>query len=85
MPEKTVEAWLESPPERDDLVIELYVIGGNGFAQIFRENDRYWIDINTVPGTAPIRFDATELAEVITSATKTLKDSQRQGTVENQP
>ena len=81
MAEKTVEAWLSSPPDRDELVVELFAVDGPGFAEILRHDDRYWIDIYNGTGGSPLRFDALELSEVIASTTATLKKSCEGGVV----
>lgn len=45
MSEKTIEAIVASPPERDELVVQLFVKDDGQWGEIFREGGRWWLEL----------------------------------------
>jgi len=45
MSDMQIEAMIASPPERDELVVQLFVKDGGQWGEIYRKNDEYVIDI----------------------------------------
>ena len=60
MSEKTIEAMIASPPEREELVVQLFVKDGGQWGEIFREGGRWWMELYARPDGQPWRFDLEE-------------------------
>ena len=45
MNDKMIEAIVASPPERDELVVQLFLKDGGQWGEIFREEGRWWIEL----------------------------------------
>ena len=73
MPEKYIEAMLASPPERDELVVQLFLRNGGQWGEIFRQADEYWIDIYRSEKEPPIRVTVSELVIALTDGVKELR------------
>jgi len=73
MSEKTIEAMLASPPDREELVVQLFLRSGGQWGEIFRENDEYWIDIYRSEHEAPIRLTVSEMVNALTQSVKELR------------
>ncbi len=68
-----IEAILGSPPERDELVIQLFVRNGGQWAEIYREGDVYWIDLYGSGGVTPLRFRVDEVINALTRSVNELR------------
>lgn len=55
MLETQIEAILASPPDRDELIVQLFAKDGGQWAEIYRETNEYWIDLY-IAGSVPLRF-----------------------------
>ena len=44
-----LEAILASPPERDGLVVQLFMVDGGQLAEIFRDKDKLVMDLYLAP------------------------------------
>src|SRR5262245_52245266 len=51
MGEKTIEAIVASPPERDDLVVQLFVRDGGQWGEVYPEGDQYLLELYQRNGT----------------------------------
>ncbi len=45
MSEKTIEAMIASPPERDELVVQLFVKDGGQWGELFREEGNWLLEL----------------------------------------
>ena len=77
MPEKIIEAMLASPPDREELVVELFLRGGGQWAEIYRENCEYWIDIYRSEHEPPLRFAVSEMVSALTRSVEELRELAR--------
>lgn len=68
-----IEAMLASPPERDELVVQLFTKDGGQWAEIYREHDVYWIDLYK-PGPTPLKFKLDELIDSLNRSSSELRD-----------
>ena len=65
-----IEAILASPPEHDELVVQLFIRNGGQWGEIVRNGDSYMIEIFA---NVSLRLDADELAISIRRAIDELK------------
>jgi len=56
MTESQIEAMVASPPERDELVVQLFAKSGGQWAEIFRIGKEYFIDLY-IEGSNPLRLN----------------------------
>lgn len=73
MNEKMIEALVASPPERDELVVQLFLKDGGQWGEIFREDSRWWIELYQQPDGQSWRLDADEVLKVIDLSLQELK------------
>jgi hypothetical protein len=73
MSEKTIEAMLASPPEREDLVVQLFLRNGGQWGEIFREGDEYWVELYRSELEPPIRLTVGELVNALTQSVDELR------------
>lgn len=59
MSARTLEALVASPPERDELVVQLFVREGAQWGELFREGGRHVLELYA-PGGTEIRRVAVE-------------------------
>jgi hypothetical protein len=45
MVENHIEPVLASPPEREELVVQLFVRGGGQWGEVFRDHGEFWIEL----------------------------------------
>ncbi|WP_437200877.1 hypothetical protein [Planctomicrobium sp. SH664] len=70
---KTIEIMIASPPERDELVAQIFVVDGGQWAEIYRENGVYMADI-FVPGDQILQLKCEEVIYSMQKALGALKD-----------
>ena len=73
MTKKTLEAFIASPPERDELVIQLFVKDGGQWGEIFRQGSDYKLEIYSLPNGQAWLFEAAEVQNVIENGIKELR------------
>jgi hypothetical protein len=61
MSERTLEAIVASPPERDDLVVQLFIKDGGQWGEVFSEGDSYIIELYERNGIGVRRFRIQDL------------------------
>jgi hypothetical protein len=79
MSDKQIEAILASPPEREDLVVQLFLKDGGQWGEIFRKNGDFLIELYPQPDGHPWRFDANEVRRVIDLSVNELKNRLQNG------
>lgn len=62
-----IEAMIASPPERDELVVQMFTVDGGQWGEIYRNGDEYWIDL-FLTTSAPLRFEVSSLTDSILRA-----------------
>ena len=65
MNDKMIEAIVASPPERDELVVQLFLKDGGQWGEIFREEGRWWIELYQRSDGQPWRLGLNEVREVL--------------------
>jgi hypothetical protein len=66
-----IEAILASPPERDELVVQLFFRGGDQWGELYRDNGVYRLDVlSRQPATT---FNASELLTALARALDELR------------
>ena len=68
-----IEAMLASPPERDELVIQLFTKDGGQWAEIFRQQEAYWIELYGM-GSGPLRFKLEDMIDALTGSFGELRE-----------
>lgn len=69
---RTIEVILASPPERNELVAQLFHTGGGQWGEIFRENGAYRLELYAgSPGR--IHFDCEECLAAIQAPIRELR------------
>lgn len=71
MDDLEIEAILASPPERDELVVQLFVKNGGQFAEIYREETDYWIELYLTE-TRILKFRVDVITSAITRSKQAL-------------
>lgn len=69
-----IEAIIASPPERDELIVQLFVKNGSQWGEIYRDSGKYWIDIFQGQGRPTARFQADEFMTKIYSCLSVLRE-----------
>jgi hypothetical protein len=64
MEESQIEAMIASPPERDELVVQLFSKLGGQWGEIFREKDIYLIDLYFA-GSEPLRLNLDSVIQAL--------------------
>ena len=72
MPEKTIEAIIASPPEYDELIVQLFLKDGDQWADIYRKDGLYWIEFGGVL-MDQVRLPLEELIHVLSLAHSELR------------
>jgi hypothetical protein len=70
--EKTIEVMLGSPPEREELVAQLFHTNGGQWGEIYRENGMYKVELFTSPNE-PLQLDCEECLDAMRTAIVELK------------
>jgi hypothetical protein len=65
MSELQIEALLASPPERAELVVQLFVKDGGQWGEVYRDEGRFWIDLYG-SGSTPLRFEMDQIIQALT-------------------
>jgi hypothetical protein len=73
MSEKTIEAMIASPPERDELVVQLFVKDGGQWGEIFREEGHWWLELYPRADGQAWRLDLEEARYVMDLSLKELR------------
>jgi hypothetical protein len=74
MKQKTIEGWIISPPERDEVIVELLHRDGDGWGEIYRDKGLYVIKIFAPSGEPAVILDADELVIALQLSLKQLRD-----------
>ncbi len=59
-----IEAILASPPDRDDLVVQLFVTDGGQFAEIFNDKGRLTMEL-FISSKSSIKVDCSQILRAI--------------------
>lgn len=70
---RSIEVILGSPPERDELVAQLFHTGGGQWGEIYREDGIYKIEL-FCPPTESLRVDCEECVKAIEISLLELKN-----------
>lgn len=73
MAERTIEAMLVSPPERNELVVHLFHVDGGQWGEVFRDGGRYWIELFSGSNQNMLRFPAQEMINALTNSVNQLR------------
>ena len=73
MVESSIEAMLASPPERDELVVQLFVRNGGQWGEIYRDNGEYWIDLYLAQSES-LRFRLDQFIESLDRSSSALHE-----------
>jgi len=73
MNETKIEALLASPPDRDELVVQLFVKDGGQWGEVYRDEGVYWVDLY-VSASTPIRLKVDEIIQALSRSRKELSD-----------
>jgi len=68
MAEKLIEAVLASPPDRDELVVQLFLRNGGQWGELYRMDGDYWIEIYRSEREPPMKVTVNELVLALTKA-----------------
>ena len=74
MSERTIEAIIASPPEREELVIQLFVKGGGQWGEVFKEGGHWWLELYQAADGKPWRLDLDEARKVMDLSLEELKN-----------
>jgi hypothetical protein len=69
---KAIEAIIGSPPERDGLVVQLFVKDGGQWGEVFEERGKYLIELYPRSDGQPWRLDCDELRTVLEASVREL-------------
>jgi hypothetical protein len=72
MKEKTIDAIIASPPEREELVIQLFVKNGGQWGEIFRDHGQWLLELYPRPDRQPWVLDLEEARQVMDLSLKEL-------------
>jgi hypothetical protein len=70
---KTLEAMVASPPERDDLVVQLFVKGLGQWGEIIFDKGKFIIELYQKEDGEPWKLDLEEVQHVIQIGKEELK------------
>lgn len=65
MKDKLIEAMVASPPERDELVVQLFLRDGGQWGEIYRQDGVWEIELYQQSSGQPWRFRVEEVIEVL--------------------
>ena len=71
--DRTIDAILGSPPERDELIVQLFHRDGPLFGEIYREHGIYRIEFIDQSERPVLRLDADELVAVMQLSLRVLR------------
>ena len=69
---KSIEVMIASPPERDEIVAQLFHTDGGQWGEIYRENGVYRVELFTSQ-TEPLHLDCEECVDAMQTAIAELK------------
>lgn len=69
-----IEAMLASPPERDELVVQLFHKGGGQWGEVYRDTDRFFLEVFCPPDQT-VRLDVEEMIEALRVSVQRLRES----------
>ena len=72
MTDSHIEAIIGSPPERDELVVQLFALNGGQWAEIFRKHGTYLIELYGFED-GPVTFGVDEFISAIQRSLVELK------------
>jgi hypothetical protein len=73
MNDRTIEAILASPPEREDLVVQLFVKDGGQWGEIIQENKKLILELYQQENGQPWRLDLEEVRKALDLSCDRLK------------
>jgi hypothetical protein len=65
MNEKMIEAIVASPPDRDDLVVQLFSKESGQWGEMYQQDGIWWIDMYQQENGQPWRFRVEEVISVL--------------------
>lgn len=74
MNDKTLEVFIASPPDRDCLVVQLFVKDGGQWGEIIKNGDNVTLELYPEPSDGVWRLDMSEVLHVLTLGQKELLD-----------
>jgi hypothetical protein len=74
MSQKKLEAWLCSPPEREDMVVQLFFVEGAQWGEVREESQTLQLEIFASKSEKPMLFDLEELLNVLILAKEKLSN-----------
>jgi hypothetical protein len=73
MNESQIEAMIASPPEREELVVQLFIKNGGQWGEIFRDEGAYFMELY-LGDSSTLRLSVDHLLNVIQGAKQTLSE-----------
>lgn len=73
MKNKLIEAMVASPPERDELVVQLFLRDGGQWGEIYRQGGAWWIELYQQSDGRPWRLKVEEVIEVLSLSLQELR------------
>ena len=73
MTEAQIEAIIASPPDRDELVVQLFAKSGGQWAEIYRDGNEYFIDLY-LTDSPPMRLNLDSTIQALSRAKLELKE-----------
>jgi hypothetical protein len=74
MTDTKIEGILASPPDREELVVQLFLREGGQWGEVFREGGEYWIDIYRSEHEPPVRLPVGEMVTALTKSVEQLRE-----------
>lgn len=74
MTDRTIDAIIGSPPERDELIVQLFHRDGPLMGEVFREKGAYWIQFLDQSERPVLRLNADELVTVMQRSLNELRN-----------
>jgi hypothetical protein len=75
MSEMQTEAVIASPPppDRDEIVVQLFVKDCEQWGEMYRQNEEYWIDMYFC-ASAPVRLSVEDLIQALVRSRQKLRE-----------
>jgi hypothetical protein len=65
MNEKMIEAIVASPPDRDELVVQLFSKSNGQWGEVYQQDGIWWIDMYQQSSGQPWQFKVEEVISVL--------------------
>lgn len=73
MSNRTIDAIIGSPPEREELIVQLFHRDGPLIGEVYREQGGYWIQFLNAGEGSELRLNADELLIVLQKSLSELR------------